>query len=90
MKLFLKGNLLADLQPGEEFNLANQPSLVDYLVEVGSKTLSVRMRQEGRARNGMIVFYLREDGEPVFMRAFENTAQSQARTDDAEPRSDGD
>jgi hypothetical protein len=84
MKLSLQGKFLAELQPGDEFSLTQQAPLVDYSVEVDSKVIAVRMRQEGLVRNAMIIFFLQEDGTPAFLRAFENTTQSRLRASEAE------
>lgn len=60
-----------EILPGFDYEFKKQPPLYEYTAEVDGKPIPVFMRQEDVVRNAMVIFYL-QNGEPAFMRAFEN------------------
>lgn len=61
------------LNPGEEKEIVGQAPVTEYLAVVDGVSLPILMRQEGGSvRNAMLIFFLQEDGQPGFKRAFEN------------------
>lgn len=69
------------IKTGDHAVLESQPAVAQYSANVDGVSVPVLMRQEGLVRNAMIVFYLK-DGQPAFLRAFENNAESnRARTE---------
>jgi hypothetical protein len=74
---FVNGKNEVAIKPGECAVLASQPATAQYTALVDGERIPLLMRQEGLIRNAIIVFFLKE-GEPTFMRAFENNAESKA------------
>jgi hypothetical protein len=72
---FAGGAVELVIKAGDHAVLENQPAIAQYAATVDGASILVLMRQEGLIRNALIVFYLKE-GKPVFMRAFENNADS--------------
>ena len=71
------------VKPGEFAVLSKQPAIARYMAKVDGENISLLMRQEGLIRNAMIIFFL-DSGRPAFMRAFENTADSNRRREELE------
>jgi hypothetical protein len=72
---FAGGAVELVIKAGDHAVLENQPAIAQYAATVDGASIPVLMRQEGLIRNALIVFYVKE-GKPVFMRAFENNADS--------------
>jgi hypothetical protein len=68
---FIYGRREIVVKSGDFAVLSRQPAIAHYLAKVDGEEISLLMRQEGRVRNAMIIFFLR-NGRPAFMRAFEN------------------
>jgi hypothetical protein len=75
---FVAGRQEMVVEPGNFAVLAGEPAFALYQVKTDGEEISVLMRQEGLVRNAMIIFFLK-NGRPAFMRAFENTADSNRR-----------
>ena len=73
------------VKPGEFAVLSKQPAIARYMAKVDGENISLLMRQEGLIRNAMIIFFL-DSGRPAFMRAFENTADSNRRREELEKK----
>lgn len=73
------------IKPGDHAVLEGQPPIAQYTARVDGASRPLLMRQEGLIRNALIVFYLK-DGNPAFMRAFENSADSNRMRDEIEKR----
>jgi hypothetical protein len=80
---FVAGRREIVVKPGEFAVLAGQPATARYLAKADGENISLLMRQEGLIRNAMIIFFLR-NGRPVFMRAFENNADSNRKREELE------
>jgi hypothetical protein len=80
---FVAGRREIVVKPGEVAVLAGQPATARYLAKADGENISLLMRQEGLIRNAMIIFFLR-NGRPVFMRAFENNADSNRKREELE------
>jgi len=79
LELWLEDKLLAKLKPGDEHVLTKQAPSVMYQAKVDDTMIPTYIRQEGLIRNGTIIYFLRDD-KPTFMRAYENTANSMAKS----------
>ena len=82
---FVAGRREIVVEPGEFAVIAGQPATARYLAKVDGENIPLLMRQEGLIRNAMIIFFLKS-GRPVFMRAFENTADSNRKREELEKK----
>ena len=82
---FIAGRQEILVEPGEFAILAGQPATARYLAKVDGEGIPLLMRQEGLTRNAMIIFFLKS-GRPAFMRAFENTADSNRKREESEKK----
>jgi hypothetical protein len=78
---FVAGREELVISPGESAALTSQPAVAQYLAIVDGEKTTLLMRQEGLVRNAMIIFFLKS-GKPAFMRAFENTAESNRKREE--------
>ncbi|TSA31900.1 MAG: hypothetical protein D4R65_10480 [Verrucomicrobiaceae bacterium] len=72
---FTAGNDARDILPGESVEFVEQPVFFTYQADAGDQQIAVTVRQSGIMRDAIVIFYLK-NGEPAFMRAFENTVLS--------------
>lgn len=63
--------VLGILTPGGSLLLTGQPSCIDWIAEIDGREIPLSVHQEGASGNCLISFFLKQ-GEPAFVRVFEN------------------